>query len=143
MIDFFTKEEGDRIIDAIRLAELRTSGEIRVHLEVDSRQKTFRDAIEIFAKLGMKQTKDRNGVLFLLVPERKEFSIYGDVGIHKIVPEGYWVDIVSHVEKQFRLGAFIDGICEGIQMVGEKLKIHFPYKKGDENELPNQISYGQ
>jgi len=143
MIDFFTKEEGDRIVEAIRLAELRTSGEIRVHLEVGSGQKTIREAVKIFAKLGMKQTKDRNGVLFLLVPEKKEFSIYGDVGIHKIVPEGYWEDIVTHVEKQFRLGAFTDGVCEGIQMVGEKLKMHFPYKTGDENELPNQISYGQ
>ena len=142
MIDFFTSEEGDRIVEAIRAAELKTSGEIRVHLEVDSRQETFRDAISIFGKLGMNQTKHRNGVLFLLVPERKEFSIYGDVGIHSVVPEGYWAEVIEHVQNKFRKNHFADGVCEGIAMIGEKLKEHFPYTKDEEDELPNEISYG-
>lgn len=141
MINFFTKEEGDNIIEAIRKAELMTNGEIRVHLEEGCRQGTFKDAIAIFEKLGMKETKNRNGVLFLIVPERKEFSIYGDVGINNVVPEGFWAEIIEHVQTKFRSGHFADGVCEGIMMVGEKLKEHFPYHKDDENELPNEISY--
>ena len=141
MIDFFTNEEGDKIVDAIRKAELQTSGEIRVHLEENCRQNTFRDAVTIFEKLGMKETKSRNGVLFLIVPERKEFSIYGDVGIHNVVPEGYWAEVIEVVQTHFRNRDFSSGICEGIKMVGEKLKTHFPYQSGDENELPNEISY--
>lgn len=141
MIDFFTKEEGDQIIESIRKAELKTSGEIRVHLEDDSTRGTFEDAIEIFDRLGMKETKQRNGVLFLLIPERKEFSIYGDAGIHNVVPDGYWSDVMMHVQDQFRQGAFALGVCEGVDMIGEKLKEFFPYSSEDINELPNEISY--
>lgn len=142
MIEFFTKEEGDRIVEAIRLAEKQTSGEIRVHLEVNSRKRTIADAVSIFKKLGMRNTKDRNGVLFLIVPERRELAIYGDVGIHNSTQEGYWAEVMDHVQGRFREGAHADGICEGITMVGEKLKKHFPYQSDDINELPDEISYG-
>ena len=32
-MDYFTKEHQQQIVDAIRAAELGTSGEIRVHIE--------------------------------------------------------------------------------------------------------------
>ncbi|MEE9371432.1 MAG: TPM domain-containing protein [Saprospiraceae bacterium] len=142
MVKFFTKEEGDRIVETIRIAELNTSGEIRVHLEVGCRNRTFEDAVKIFNKLGMKETKQRNGILFLIVPERREFSIYGDVGIHNNVPEGYWAEVIEHVQYKFRAEEFVDGICDGVAMVGDKLKEYFPYKNNDKNELSNEISYG-
>ena len=143
MIDFFSKEEGDKIVEAIRLAELKTSGEIRVHLEVGSHNRTFEDAVEVFHRLGMDQTKDRNGILFFVVPEKKEFCIYGDTGINNKVPDGYWAETTEYVQNRFRSGDFAGGICDGILQVGEKLKIKFPYNKDDVNELPNEISYGK
>jgi len=142
MVDFFTKEDGDRIVEAIKLAEKQTSGEIRVHLEVNCRKKTMEDAVAIFDRLGMRNTKDRNGVLFLIVPERRELAIYGDVGIHDATHDGYWAEIMDHVQARFREGARAEGICEGVTMVGEKLKKHFPYQSDDINELPDEISYG-
>jgi len=142
MIDFFSKEEGDKIIEAIRRAELKTSGEIRVHLEVDSKKRTFENAVEVFNRLGMQQTKFRNGVLFFIVPERKEFCIYGDVGIHNKVPEGFWSEVLGDVQTKFRIGEFAEGICEGVDLIGENLKKHFPSSINDSNELPNEISYG-
>ncbi len=143
MIYFFTKEEGDQIIEAIRQAERNTSGEIRVHLEVACKQRTFEDAITVFNRLGMHQTKLRNGVLFFVVPERKEFSILGDLGIDAKVSDGFWADVSEHVQERFRLGDFVEGICDGVQRIGEKLKTHFPYQKDDINELPDEISYGK
>ena len=143
MIGFFSHEEGDSIIEAIRLAEMKTSGEIRVHLEEACKNQTFDDAVSVFHRLGMDNTKDRNGVLFFLVPERKEFSIYGDEGIHNKVPEGYWSEITLHVQGQFRNGEFACGVCEGVAMVGDKLKTLFPYQSDDKNELPDEISYGK
>jgi uncharacterized membrane protein len=143
MINFFTKEEGDRIVSAIRAAESNTSGEIRVHLEQLCKEKTFREAVTVFERLGMHRTKDRNGVLFFLVPERKEFSILGDKGINDVVPEGFWADVTELVQSHFRTGRYADGVCEGILRIGEKLKNYFPYKRDDVNELPDTISYGK
>lgn len=142
MIDFFTKEEGDQIIEAIRSAEKNTSGEVRVHLEVNCQKRTFLDAIDVFERLGMHKTKLRNGVLFFIVPERKEFSIIGDAGINEQVPAGYWAEITDHVQFRFREGLYAQGVCEGIHKVGEKLKGLFPYQRDDINELPDEISYG-
>ena len=143
MVDFFTKEEGDQIISAIRHAELNTSAEIRVHLEEDCNQRTFLNAIDVFEKLGMHKTKLRNGVLLFIVPYRKEFSILGDLGINNKVGEGYWADVCFHVQKRFRTASFAQGICEGIHQIGQKLKIHFPFENDDINELPDEISYGK
>ena len=142
MVQFFTKEEGDRIVEAIRKAETQTSGEIRVHLEMNCRNRTMADAVVIFDRLGMRDTKERNGVLFLIVPEKRELAIYGDIGIHNATHDGYWAEVMDHVQARFRQGLHADGICEGIAMVGDKLKQKFPYQKGDINELPDEISYG-
>jgi uncharacterized membrane protein len=34
-------------------------------------------------------------------------------------------------------------LIKGIDMVGEKLKKHFPYQAGDVNELTDEISFGE
>ena len=43
----------------------------------------------------------------------------------------------------FKENKFAEGLISGIKMAGEKLKAHFPYKKDDINELPDDISFGQ
>ncbi len=142
MIKFFTKEEEQRIIKAIKMAETNTSGEIRVHLESDCRDKPLVAAVNTFHRLGMHQTKARNGVLLFIAPERREFAILGDEGINKIVPTNFWKNERDLLLSYFKKGAFADGICEVIQQIGEKLKEHFPYQSDDVNELPDEISYG-
>ena len=143
MIDFFSKEDGDQIIEAIGKAEMQTSGEIRVHLEVSCNQRTFDNAVSVFNKLGMNRTKLKNGVLIFMVPERKEFTILGDSGINNVVPDGFWADVTTAVQEKFKRDRFVEGICDAITRIGEKLKAHFPYDKDDINELPNDISYGK
>jgi len=142
MIDFFTKAQGDEIIAAIRLAELNTSGEIRVHLEDNCKGEIVHAARKTFKKLKMQRTKDRNGVLFFIAPERKEFAVIGDEGIDKVVPENFWEDIRDALQQNFRYSKFKEGIIAGVERVGEKLKDYFPYQEDDENELPDEISYG-
>src|SRR6187549_3921237 len=81
--EFFSKEENDKIIAAIRHAEECTSGEVRVFVE---RRCKFIDpldrAMEIFADLKMQNTKDRNAVLVYVAIKDKQLAIYGDSGIH-------------------------------------------------------------
>ena len=46
--DFLTKEEEQEIVEAIRVAEKNTSGEIRVHLEKTTSTDAFDRAMEVF-----------------------------------------------------------------------------------------------
>jgi len=137
---FFTDEEQARILDEIRKAEKRTSGEIRVHLDCCAREETMEKARKVFIRLGMARTEQRNGVLVYLATEHRKFAILGDEGIHRAVPENYWDGVREMMEKHFRDGRFCEGICLGIREIGEKLKTHFPVETDDRNELPDAIS---
>lgn len=139
---FFTKEEKKTIENTIASAESITSGEIRVHVEEKSNQDIFTRAKEVFEKLGMTNTKERNGVLIYLALKNKQFSILGDIGINEKVQEGFWDDIKEEMQKLFKEDKFAQGICFGIERVGGKLKSFFPYRKDDINELSNEISEG-
>jgi uncharacterized membrane protein len=137
---FFDEEEKERILLAIRQAETETSGEIRLHLEKKSGKPVFDRAVEIFNKIGMNRTVQRNGVLIYLATADRQFVILGDEGINEIVPENFWNDVVTKMGSLFKSGKFCDGICEGIYLIGEKLKSHFPYQPDDINELSDDIS---
>ena len=141
MIKFFKPEEEERIISAIQSAEKNTSGEIRVHLEDNSKGDIMEEAIQTFARLNMDKTEARNGVLIFLAPERKRFAIIGDEGINRLVPDNFWEEEKKVMMQHFRAQQFCEGICKAIQLVGDRLKTHFPYQKGDINELPDDISY--
>jgi uncharacterized membrane protein len=137
---FFTEDEQRRIVEEIRKAEERTSGEIRVHLDRHSGKDVLKKAQRIFIQLGMTRTKHRNGVLIYLATDHRKFAILGDEGIHRVVPENYWADVKDEMQKHFREGKFLAGLCLGIQRVGEKLQAYFPPEKGDVDELPDEIS---
>lgn len=143
MKDFFTKEQKEDIRIAILNAELDTSGEIRVHIEDKCPGDVLDRAAFIFKKLKMVETEKRNGVLFYLAVKNRKFAVIGDVGINSVVPENFWDDIKDRMIHHFRNEKFTDGLIEGIIMVGEKLKAHFPYKAGDKNELSDDISFGE
>jgi uncharacterized membrane protein len=142
MIHFFSKEEEKSIITAIREAELNTSGEIRVHLEDKIKGPVLKVSIGIFKRLGMHKTKARNGVLILIAPNDRQFAIVGDEGIDAVVPEDFWDEEKNLMQEHFQRGAFCEGVCTVISQIGEKLKSNFPYQTDDENELPDEISYG-
>lgn len=137
---FFSQEEQERIVEEIRQAEDKTSGEIRVHLDHHLDGDPLEKAKKVFHQLGMTKTKYRNGVLIYLNPQYRKFAIIGDAGIHKVVPPNYWEEIKEEMQKFFRAGKFCDGLCWGIRQVGEQLKIYFPIEKDDQNELPDMIS---
>jgi uncharacterized membrane protein len=137
---FFSLEEQERILEEIRKAEDRTSGEVRVHLDCCSPKAPLEKAKEVFSRLGMTKTKARNGVLIYLATEDRKFAILGDEGIHRAVPENYWEDVKEKMQKKFREGEICEGVCLGVREIGEKLKAYFPVEKDDRNELPDTIS---
>jgi uncharacterized membrane protein len=138
---FLTREQQLQIHDAIKEAEGETSGEIRVHVETSLTGNVLDRAAWIFKRIGMHATDDRNGVLFYLAVKNKEFAIIGDGGINAKVPENFWDKTKVIVQKYFRQEKYAEGLIEGILMAGSQLKEHFPLKKDDTNELPDEISF--
>lgn len=142
MVDFFKKEDEKRIIAAIREAEGHTSGEIRVHLAPELEGEVKAAAAKTFLALGMDKTAESNGVLIFIVPSSHKFAIVGDKGIDAKVPPNFWQDVRDVMQRHFRQAQFADGICQGIQLSGQKLKQYFPLREGDKNELSDEISFG-
>jgi len=140
---FFTKEQKKQITDAIKDAELNTSGEIRLHVEKRCKVDALDRAAYIFDKLKMHKTEKRNGVLFYLAVDDRKFAILGDAGINAVTPENFWDEIKETVLSYFKEGKYADGLAKGIRMAGEALKEHFPYQTDDVNELSDDISFGK
>ncbi|RLD59314.1 MAG: TPM domain-containing protein [Bacteroidetes bacterium] len=141
--DFFTKEQKIEIVNAIKQAELNTSGEIRVHIEKSCKGDVLDRAAFIFDKLNMQKTEQRNGVIFYLAIQNKKFAILGDAGINEKVPADFWENIKTTMLGLFKEQKFSEGLVKGITMAGEQLKTHFPYQSDDVNELPDDISFGK
>jgi uncharacterized membrane protein len=140
--DFLTQEDENAIVEAIRMAEKATSGEIRVHIEKTTSKVPYDRALEVFNDLGMYATELKNGVLIYIAVEDHNFVICGDKGIHEVVPKDFWDCTKDAMLTQFRQGNFKQGIIDGITRAGEQLKQYFPYQEGDTNELSNEISKG-
>ncbi len=139
----FSKSDRDTIVNAIKVAEKQTSGEIQVHIESRCKGDVLDRAAEVFETLKMHQTEERNGVLFYLAVEDHLFAILGDVGINQKVPEGFWEMIKEEMVLHFKNKDFVTGLQKGIEMSGEQLKNHFPYnEESDTNELSDEISFG-
>ena len=140
----FTEDEQKAIVEAIKQAELSTSGEIRVHIEKRSKIEVLDRAAFVFKQLAMHKTALRNGVLFYLAYADKKFAIIGDAGINKVVPENFWDEIKNAMLIHFKAENFTLGLTSGIEMAGIALKNYFPYNaETDINELPDEISFGK
>ncbi|MCC9018758.1 MULTISPECIES: TPM domain-containing protein [Flavobacterium] len=140
--DFLSKEEELEIVEAIRVAEKNTSGEIRVHIEQSTSKVPFERALEVFYELKMHETQLQNGVLFYFAVADKTFAICGDKGINDVVTPDFWDCTKDALIQQFKSGNFKQGIVDGILNAGEQLKKYFPWSEGDSNELSNEISKG-
>ena len=130
-----------RIIGAIKSAERLTSGEIKVHVEGKCPGgDPLKRAQELFPKLGLTRTRERNGVLIYVATRDRRFSILGDTGVHEDVGSQFWAEAVQRMTIAFRRGAFGDGIVGAIQSVAPRMAKKFPRKAEDKNEIDNDIT---
>jgi uncharacterized membrane protein len=141
--EFLSETQEQRVIAAIQQAENKTAGEIRVHIEHTCKRDPLERAARIFHDLGMDQTELKNGVLIYIASEDHKAAVYAGQGIHKQVEEGFWDDVLHILIDHFKKGEHEEGIEAAVHKVGLKLKELFPYKKGDINELSNEISYNK
>lgn len=140
--EFFSADQQAQITGSVKNAEKDTSGEVRVYIENKCKTSVLDRATQVFNVLEMHKTELRNGVLFYLAVKDRKFAILGDKGINEKVPDNFWDNIKEHMQGLFREQKFTEGLSEGIHMAGEQLGKHFPYKEGDVNELPDDITFG-
>ena len=143
--DFFSAEEQQLIIEAIRNAERRTSGEVRVFVESKC---SYMDAIdraaELFIRLEMQKTNDRNAVLVYIAMKDRQLAVFGDEGIHNRVGNEYWNIEVQKMISNFNRENYAAGISEVVKDIGAALTKNFPFNNDtDKNELPDNIVFGK
>ena len=142
---FFSGQDQARIIEAIRIAEKETSGEIRIYVESKN---PFMDplerAVEIFFQFKMQNTAHRNAVLLYIAMKDHELALFGDEGIHNKVGAEYWKNAVKNMIAEFKDQHIGIGIEQCILQIGETLKETFPYEAHtDKNELPDDMIFGK
>ena len=138
--EFISRLDHDRIVQAIRDAERRTSGEIRVYLQRGELKKDVLTlAQERFHRLGMHETNARNGVLIFVAPRVHQFAVVGDEAIHQRCGNELWEAVVAKMREHFRSERFSDAIVDATHDIGEVLARHFPRQSGDTNELPDRV----
>ena len=143
--EFFTPEEKEAILAAIKTAEQRTSGEVRLFVESKCH---FVDALdrakEMFAQLKMDQTAERNATLVYIAVDDRQAAVYGDEGIHQKVGQKYWEDEIQKMLLLFGKEHLVDGIVQCVKDIGDALHYYFPYDRDtDKNELPDDIVFGK
>ena len=141
--EFLSKVDHDLVVRAIREAEVRSSGEIRVYIH---RGKLDEDALtaarQRFSRLGMEKTRDRNAVLLFISPRAHKFAVVGDKAVHEKCGNDYWQQVVNTMREHFRNERFSQAIVDAIKEIGDLLAAHFPPKPGGANELSNEIIEG-
>jgi uncharacterized membrane protein len=142
--EYFSYNEQQAILEAIRQAEQKTSGEIRIYVEDRCRYVDPLDrAAEIFWGLKMDMTKDRNGVLVYVAMRDHQFAVLADQGIHEKVGQEFWNREVDIMKGHFLSAHPAEAILSVVKDVGSALQTHFPYDRGtDKNELPDDIVFG-
>jgi len=140
--DFLSPKEEAEIVEAIRVAECDTSGEIRVHIEQTCDKDVYERSLEVFHVLKMDNTIQKNGVLIYVAVDNKSFVIFGDQGINNVVGADFWNSTRDKIATQFKSGDFKQGIINGIKEAGKALSEHFPWHHGDRDELENTLSKG-
>jgi uncharacterized membrane protein len=141
--EFLSKLEHDRIVQAIRDAESKTSGEIRIFIQ---RGNLTADPLVIaqkkFQRLGMYKTRERNAVLVFVAPRAHKFAVIGDQAIYEKCGEQFWQRVVDGMRKHFQDENFSRALTEAINEVGKVLAAHFPRTSSNANELPDEVIEG-
>lgn len=140
--NFFTNDEQEKILQEIASAELRTSGEIRLHIENFCYGNQVARATKVFTNLGMHQTRERNGVLLYIAARSHKVAIVGDQGIHEKLGTQFWEHLVENLIQQFKARHKAEAVIACIKELGEQLSRYFPRRDDDTDELSNEISFG-
>jgi uncharacterized membrane protein len=138
---FLRQLRHDDIVAAIREAEKKTSGELRVFISRKPVEDTVGAAQAHFVEMGMQKTRERNGVLIFVAPRSHRFAVVGDSAVHERCGESFWKELAAEMSGHFAKSDFTSGIIHGVKKAGELLAQHFPRHPDDVNELPDEVAH--
>lgn len=138
---FFSEQEQEELVKTIKDLELKTTAEMRIHPENYCLSEPLNRAAELFEELGMSETAEKNGVLLYIAVKDHKFAIIGDSGIDQKVSNDFWQNVAHELTEAFKRNDFFGGTRSAISQVGKELSRFYPYQKGDENELPDELSF--
>jgi len=116
----------DDVVAAIREAEQKTTGRIRVFISQKHVDDPVAAAAAEFERMGMTQLPERNGVLIFVAPRAHKFAVIGDTAVHARCGDEFWRKLTETMSSYFRKSEFHAGIVHGVQKAGELLAEHFP-----------------
>jgi uncharacterized membrane protein len=116
----------DGIVTAIREAEEKTSGQIRVLISHKHVEDPVAEAQKEFIRLGMADSPQHNGVLIFVAPRSHKFAVIGDKAVHAQCGDEFWRALAEAMGHYFRKSEFTEGIVHGVKKAGEILAEHFP-----------------
>jgi uncharacterized membrane protein len=138
---FLHQLDTERILAAIREAEARSRGEVRVHVTGQDVADAEQAGAAAFARLGMGATSERNAVLLFVAPASQKFAVLGDRGIHERCGDPFWRKVAADIGEAFREGRYTDGLVRGVEDVAQALAREFPSTgAADVNELPDELT---
>jgi len=130
---------------AIRETEARHAGEIRFAIETALDMAELvedlaprRRAMQVFGQLGVWDTAHNNGVLIYVLVADRVVEIVADRGIAARIPQSDWDSVCREMERHYRERRFSEGSVAGVYGIGRLLARHFPDRRQDADELPNQ-----
>ena len=139
MKPILTDDEELLLVAAIQEQELRTSAEIRVCLTYKLLWRPERYAWKVFEQAGMRATRQRNGVLIVMMPRMKKVIVLGDAGVEALVAPDFWKETVAAMIHEKHENGALTALREGLRRVGDALAPHWPRDPADVNELPDEL----
>ncbi len=142
--EFLNDDELLRISNKIKEMEKFTAGEIAISIRIkksflEKRKALKQLALNEFIRLGIDKTRDKTGILILIILKEREFYILADSGINEKVETDTWDRIKKLMESYFRRGQFCKGLLIAVEEIGKILAKFFPVKPNDVNEISNMI----
>lgn len=142
MRHFLTKDDEQAVLAAIREAEGRSRGELRLVVTSQWIADPAKHAWKLFHALGMDATRERNAAMILVAVRLRRFAVIGDEGLNAVVAPDYWTTIADAMAAHLREGRRREALTTGIRMLGETMAAHWPAGAADNpDELPNEIRY--
>lgn len=148
----FGPAEQEQLAAVIAQAEQGHSGEIRVMVESTLpgsylwrhvREATplaeiaHQRALMQFAKLGVWDTAENNGVLVYVLLAEHHIEVVADRAVHARVGEAAWRSAVQQMAADFAAGHFEEGLEAAVRGIATQLRSHFPLAAGEAN--PNEL----
>lgn len=140
--EFLNHIEHDKLVAAIKDAERRTSGEIRVWISHRETSNALESAGRRFHKLGMHRNAERNAVLVYVSPRSQVFAVIGDKAVHEKCGDAFWTEVAAQLTADLKKGATTEALINAVRKIGDALAVHFPRKHGGENPQPGDAVRG-